>query len=104
MNYETMTIDDIIEWCQENGQDKIDWLKRTAAKKTKCKVYPRIKVTNEKGKVVSIADKSQKPIVEERPISFFEIKKAFAEKYMAEILPKSEKVKTPSMHDRIANL
>jgi hypothetical protein len=67
-----MTIDDIIDWCEENG--KTDWLKTFAS-------------TEKKGK---------KP-------TYFQIKKAFATKFMPEILPVA-KEKKPTMYDRIAAL
>ena len=100
MDYKSMKIEDIIKWCQENNE--VEWLKKTASQKTKCEVYPRMKVVNEKGKTVSVADKSKEPKIEERPISFIEIKKAFAEKFMPEIAP--AKAKKPSMYDLIASL
>jgi hypothetical protein len=77
MNYQTMKLENIIDWCKENKQ--VAWLKATAA----------TTYTNEDGST--------------RKITFFEIKKAFAEKFMPEILPKA-KVKKPSMYDIIAAL
>lgn len=96
MDYKNMTIDDIIEWCQENGQ--VEWLKRKAAEKKPCKVYPR-KVVDGK----SVADKSQEPKIEKRPISFIQLKIDFVDKFMPEIAP-VKKVKGPSFHDRIGKL
>ena len=101
MNFKTMKIEHIIEWCVANNE--VEWLKETAAKKTECKVYPRKKVVNAEGKKVSVADKSQKPRIEERNISFIEIKQAFCEKFMPEIIPVA-KEKTASMYDIIAAL
>lgn len=101
MDFKTMSIEDIIAWCKDNNQ--VEWLKKIAAKKTECKVYPRKKVVNEKGKKVSVADKSQKPTIEKRPISFVEIKYEFAKKFMPEIMPKA-KEKKASMYDMIASL
>lgn len=101
LNFKDMTINDIIEWCQENNQ--VEWLKKEAAKKVKCEVYPRIKAVNEKGKTVSVADKSQKPTTEMRPISFIQIKTDFVDKFMPELAPK-KKAKEPNMYDLIANL
>lgn len=101
MDFQSMTIDDIIKWCQENNE--VAWLKAKAAEKVKCTVYPRKKVINEKGKKVSVADKEATPKVQSRPISFVQIKMAFVEKFMPEIAP-VKKAKEPTMYDRIANL
>jgi hypothetical protein len=101
MDYQSMKIEHIIDWCVANKQ--VDWLKATAAKKTECKVYPRKKVVNAKGKVVSKADKSQPYTIEKRNISFIEIKKAFCEQFMPELLPEA-KEKKASMYDIIAAL
>lgn len=101
LNFKDMNIQDIISWCQENGE--VEWLKAEAAKKVKCEVYPRIKKVNENGKTVSVADKSQKPKTEMRPISFIQIKTDFVEKFMPEIAPKKQ-AKAPTMYDLIAKL
>lgn len=101
LDFQTMKIEHIIEWCKEHKE--VEWLKATAAKKTECKVYPRKKVTNANGKVVSVADKSKEPKIEMRNISFIEIKQAFCEKFMPELLPEA-KEKKPSMYDIIAAL
>lgn len=86
-DYKDWNIDDIIEWCQEN--DEVAWLKKTAAKETEYKVYPRGE--NKK------ADKTQKPRIETRPISFVQLKFEFLEKFMG--YKKKEKKQT--MFDRI---
>lgn len=101
MDFQTMSIEDIISWCKANNE--VAWLKEIASKQTECKVYPRKKITNEEGKVVSVADKSKEPTIEKRPISFIEIKTAFVEKFMPEIAPK-KKEKKPSMYDLIKAL
>jgi hypothetical protein len=49
-----------------------------------------------------VADKTQQPTIEERPISFVQLKKDFAEKFMPEIAPKKNKKKT--MFELIAEL
>lgn len=98
-SYLDWDIDDIIAWCQENNE--VAWLKATAAKKTEYKIYPRKKVTNAAGKVVSVADKSQEPTIEERPISFVQIKTEFLEHF--NLVPE-KKAKQPTMYDKIANL
>lgn len=101
MDYKKMQIEDIINWCKENNQ--VDWLKATASQKTEYKAYPRVSAINKNGKKVMIADKSQEPTIKLQPISFIQIKKAFAEKFMPEILPEA-KEKKPSMYDLIAAL
>lgn len=77
MNYNTMKIEDIIKWCQDNNE--VAWLKETASKT----------FTNEEGK--------------ERRISFIELKIEFVKKFMPEIAPKAGP-KKPSMYDIIADL
>lgn len=57
LNYQKMSINDIIDWCQENNQT--EWLKRVALKEDR---------------------NGKKP-------SYFVIKKAFCEKFMPEIIP-----------------
>lgn len=101
MNFKTMSIEDIISWCQANNQ--VEWLKTTAARQTTYKVYPRIKVKDENGKTKIISDKSATPKTEKRPISFIQIKTEFVNKFMPEIAPKA-KDKQPTMYDIIANL
>lgn len=97
MNYKTMTIDDIINWCQENKQ--VTWLKAKAKEKVEVKQFPKVK--NEAGKMV--ADKTQAPTIVKAPITFIQIKKAFCEQFMPELLPQS-KDKKPTMYDKIAAL
>jgi hypothetical protein len=96
MDYTTMNIDDIIKYCQEQGPEAVAWLKETAAKKVEYKIYPRIKVDGK-----SVADKSQEPKIELRPISFVQLKTAFCEKFGLG-MPKAPKA--PSMYDKIAAL
>lgn len=113
MNYKTMKIEDIIKWCQDNNE--VEWLKAKAAEKVDYKVYPTIKVAkvdengnpvlSKKGKQLfaNVADKSKEPAIEKRPITFIQIKQAFCEKFMPEIMPKS-KAKKPSMYEIIKGL
>ena len=77
MDYKTMTIDNIIDWCKDNG--KVAWLKAKAAE-----TY-----TDKNGKVSKI--------------TYFQIKKDFCETFMPEILPEKKEVKA-SMFDKIAAL
>lgn len=76
MDFKTMKIEDIIEWCKANNQ--VAWLKETAAK-----TFPTEDGT--------------------RRITFIEIKLAFADKFMPEIAP-ARQPKKPTMYDLIANL
>lgn len=76
MNYQTMKIEDIIEWCKANNQ--VAWLKETAGK-----TY-----STENG---------------ERRISFIELKLEFVKKFMPELAPKSQGKKA-TMYDIIAAL
>ena len=73
LDYKTLTQDDIIDWCCENNQ--VEWLKKVALKEDR---------------------NGKKP-------TFFEIKKAFATKFMPEILPVAKKKKA-TMYDKIAAL
>lgn len=96
MDYKTMKINDIVEWCRDHNQ--MDWLKKEAAKITYIKSYPRVKVD---GKLV--LDKTAEPIMKEVPITFIELKKAFVMEFMPEIAPKAEP-KKPTFHEIIKNL
>lgn len=101
MNYQSMKIEDIIKWCQENNQ--VEWLKAEMEKETECEVYPRKKITTEDGKKISVADKTQKPTIEMRPISFIQVKLDFVEKFMPEIAPK-KKEKKLNMYELVKSL
>lgn len=81
---------DVFEWCKENNQ--MDWLDEIA--NSTIYVYPKVE---KNGKLVE--DRTQEP-TEERDITFIEIKKAFCEKFMPELLPVA-KPKTPSLKDLI---
>lgn len=96
MDFKKMNIDDIIAWCKANGQ--IAWLKEIAATKVACEVYPKVEKDGKK-----VADKSQKPTIEYRPITFIKLKTEFVNNFMPEIAPKA-KAKEPTMFDKIAAL
>lgn len=90
-----MTLEDIIEWCQDNNQ--VEWLKKTANEKVKKEVYPTITVNGKKKE-----DKSQEPTIEEKPITFIQLKAKFIDKFMPEIKPpKQPPKKKPTMWDKI---
>lgn len=101
VDYKTCSIEDIIDWCEENGE--IDWLKKTASKEVNYEVYPRVSYTDANGKKKWKADKSQKPEIKKGKISFIQIKIAFYEKFFPEMIP-TAKDKKPSMYDRIKAL
>lgn len=101
LNYQKMKFEDIVEWCEANGE--LDWLIAEGEKKVPTKVYPRKKVVNAKGKVVSVADKSQEPTIVMKNIDFINLKKAFADEFMPEIAP-SAKAKKSTMYDKIQEL
>lgn len=97
LSYQKMKIEDIGEWCKANGQ--VEWLKETAKTLIDKPIYPKIK--NAKGKMVE--DKTQEPIGTTKVrIDFINLKKAFALKFMPEIMPKA--AKKQSMYDYIDSL
>ena len=96
MDFKTMTINDIIDWCKANNQ--VAWLKAEAAKQMPCKVYPK---TEENGR--KVVDRKATPIIEMRPITFIQIKTDFVNKFMPEIAPKKKEAK-PTMYELIAAL
>lgn len=110
MLFQDITLDDIVEYCKANNQT--EWLKALAAQTTEYKIYPKKRVPQldengnpiltKKGtpKMVSVADYDKEPKVEVKPISFIEIKTAFAEKF----LEKKAKPKKPNMYDKIKAL
>lgn len=102
MNYQTMKIEDIIAWCQENKQ--VDWLKEELNKKVIVSRYSkRVKTTNEKGKTVWVADRNSEKIDSEEKITFIQVKKDFCEKFMPEIIPAAAE-KKPTMYELVAAL
>lgn len=78
LDYMKMDIDTIIEWCKENNQ--VEWLKAAAAQK---------KIGKDG---------------EERSITFIELKREFALKFVPEIVPVAQKKKGASMFEKIAAL
>ena len=95
MDYKSMQITDIINWCVANNQTA--WLKAKAAEKVPCKVYPKVMVNGKK-----VTDKTATPNTEMRPITFIQIKNDFVNKFMPELAPK--KVAKPTMYELIAQL
>lgn len=74
MNYMTMKFEDILAWCKQNNQTS--WLK--------AKVNEQVK---------------DKETGELRDITFIEVKRAFCEMFMADIIPVAKAVKKPTMKD-----
>ena len=103
MTYQSLTKKDILNWCDEHNQ--LEWLLEELDKKTECKVYPRVKVKTEDGKIVSKVDKSNKDnfTTELRDRSFVEVKLAFVKKFMPEIAPKPQE-KEPTFKDEVKKL
>ena len=97
MDYKTMKIEQIIEWCKANNE--VAWLKDFVTTKVPVKVYPKVK--GEDGKMK--ADKTATPKTEMRKPTFLQIKKAFAKKFMPEIIPTASEEKV-TMYDIIAAL
>lgn len=93
MDYKSMSINEIISWCVANKQTA--WLKATAAKKVPCKVYPKVEKDGKK-----VADKSAKPTIEMRPITFIQLKNEFVKTFMPELMPKKAD-KKPTMYELI---
>ena len=89
MNYKTMDINDIINWCKENNQ--VPWLKAQMAL-----TFPVMKEVD--GQKVQVLDKQGNPRV--RKISFIELKTEFIYKFMPEIAPK-RKEKKPTMYELV---
>lgn len=101
MDYKKMSQDDIINWCAEH--DQLEWLSAKLNEKVKAVYYSkRIRVWNEeKKKYVFEADKNSPKVEKEIDISFIQVKNAFCEKFMPELLPE-KKEKVPSMRDKVA--
>lgn len=95
-----MKEDEFITYVSKAG--KMAELNEIAARTTKQKQYPKVLKPSRKveGKMTYQADKTQKPKIVEKPITFFEVKTAFAK----EVLKLEKKVKEdkPTFRDRIA--
>ena len=106
MDFKKIDLPFIIDWCKENKQ--VAWLKAKAKEEVEVKVYPRKKVTKvrEDGTtyVASVADKSKPYTVEKQKINFIQLKRAFCEEFMPEIIPTAKEEKKPTMWDIIAEL
>ena len=98
---------DIYNYCKEHNE--LAWLKQAGSKMVNVEVYPRYKapkldkktgepIRNDKGEIVYVskADKSKAPKIEQRRISFVQIKTEFLEKFG---LTPAKKEKAPTMYD-----
>ena len=72
-----------------------------ATRKTPQKVYPRVKKESAKkpGKFTYQADKTATPVVKMKPITFFEVKTAFADEVLK--LPRAEKKQKETFRDKL---
>jgi hypothetical protein len=117
VNYANLEIEDIIKYCQGQGEEAITWLKETAEKEYEVPIYPKILVPRydedgnpvytKKGKIAKkrVYDKTAKPIGKEmRKISYVELKSAFVEKFELDSILKEPKAEKLSMYDLIKNL
>lgn len=93
-----MNIDEIIAIATEIG--KLDELVRISTEKVEHKHYPRINVYDEKKhKNVSVADKTQPPVIAMEEPTFFEIKAKFIHDVCG--VPRKAKEKKPTFYDKI---
>ncbi len=106
-----MKEDKLIEFATKNGY--MAELSAIADRTVEHKKYPKVQKpmkqtkknredgTYDASKMTWQADKTKKPIIEYKPITFFEVKAAFADEVLK--LPKvPEKKKEPTFRDRIA--
>ena len=101
MDFKSMKIEDIINWCKENN--KVDWLKAEIQKTEKVERHTgKVKVVNEDGKTVTKVDKNSPVEVKEERISFITLKYNFCKEFMPELIKKEDK--KPSMYDLIMGL
>lgn len=105
---ESMTIDDIINWCKENNQ--LPWLAAKMEEKVERKHYPYVKEKDPKtGKLKCKKDENGKRIVDytkpprttQIKIGFMEIKTAFIAKFMPELQAPKKAVETVTMADKL---
>lgn len=98
-DYMKLSIEEIALWCKENG--KQDWLLAKLEETKTVPVYPAVESVSKTGKKTHKQDKKQSPIGETTVnLSFFDIKRAFCEEFMQDMLPK-KKGGTVSMADKV---
>lgn len=99
MDYRKMTIEEIALWCKQNGKQK--WLLAKLDEKKTIDVYPVIESVSKGGKKTHKQDKKAEPIgTAEVPLNFFDIKRAFCEEFMPDLLPKKANASV-SMADKV---
>lgn len=82
---------DICDWCVDNNQ--VDWLIATLEKKVKHDVYPTYETKSKNGRKIKKADKTAAALgVEEKDITYMELKVAFDNKFFP--APKKEAKKS----------
>ena len=102
MTYKKLNQDDIFDWCEAHGQ--LEWLAEYSARTQTVKQYTYLKdekgdyIKNAKGK--RVVDKSVKPTVSTRPISFIKVKNEFCRKFMPELLPSAKAKKPQTLAER----
>lgn len=96
MDFKNVKIEDVINWCKENGQVK--WLKETASKQVEQKRYPRVKGADGKYH----ADKTAEPHIVITPITTFQVITEWRRKFFPESFTGKEK--KPTFHDLIKEL
>ena len=98
----SLTLDEMIQWCRENGQ--IKWLKEIGKTTIEQPIYPKKTVADKNGKPVEKVDRKAEPIgTETVPIPYVNIKREFVKAFYPELMrqPKEKKL---SMWEIIANL
>ena len=103
LDYKTLDEAAIIKWCQDNNQ--LEWLAAKLNETVVGEFYSKKVMVwdDEKGKYIYLADKTSTIVKKEIPITFIQVKRDFAEKFMPDILPKG-KGKKETMRDRVAAL
>ena len=97
-----MKEDAFLAFVQANGYT--EQVKAIASRQTEQKVYPRILKPSKKNpeKLTYQADKTQKPTIKVKPITFFEVKSAFADEVLG--LEKAPAAKKETFRDRLLAL
>lgn len=93
MTAKEITLDYIIDYCKKNNQAA--WYNAQLDKTYPQKVYPRVK---KDGKTV--VDKTQPYTIEQRPITFIQLKQNFIAAFMPELAPKKTE-KASKMFSRL---
>lgn len=97
-----MKQDDFFAFVDAGGYASV--VAEIAARKTAQNVYPKVKKESKKhpGKMTYQADKTATPVVKMKPITFFEVKTAFADEVLK--LPRTEKKQKETFRDKLIAL